>query len=263
MADRNPFRTLKVIRTQSLTPNMRRITVGGPELRGFPEQQESGYIKLILSSLEHADASGPSLAGSANINKPLMRTYTIRRFDTNTLELDIDFVVHGDNGPASAWAINAEAGDSVTISGPGGKKMVDMSADWFFIAGDMTALPAIGVNLEQLPEKARGYAVIEIIDRADQQPLNAPPGIEIHWIVNPFPCRPNIILTDAVRKLPWQEGRVNVWVASEFETMRQLRRYFKHEKHIPREDMYVSSYWKIGETDEGNKLAKRSDIESN
>ena len=37
------------------------------------------------------------------------------------------------------------------VSGPGPKKLVDMNADWFLIAGDMSALPAISVNLEKLP----------------------------------------------------------------------------------------------------------------
>ena len=52
MASRNPIRTLHVTRIHTLTPNMRRITVAGPQLQGFPQQQESGYVKLIFPSTQ-------------------------------------------------------------------------------------------------------------------------------------------------------------------------------------------------------------------
>lgn len=258
MASRNPIRTVTVLRTHLLTPNMKRITVSGSELRGFPEHQESGYVKLIFANYSAETASDRQ----DKSQKPLMRTYTIRRHDPEALEMDIDFVVHGDNGPASAWAMQAQVGDSLTLTGPGGKKVVEMSADWFFIAGDMTALPAISINLQQMPRDARGYAVIEIIDKADRQQLQAPEGIELHWVINPHPDIPNKHLSNAVKALPWQAGKVNVWVAAEFDTMRDLRRYFKQEMAVGRSDIYASSYWKIGETDEGNKLAKRNDAEA-
>lgn len=256
MASRNPVRTVNVIRIHLLTPNMKRITVAGPELKGFPEHQESAYVKLIFPSPQN------NCVSTDKAHKPIMRTYTIRRHDPVALEMDIDFVVHGDNGPASAWAMQAQVGDSLTLSGPGAKKMVDMSADWFFFAGDMTALPAISINLQQLPSDARGHAVIEIIDQADQQPLQVPDGIELHWVINPYPDRPNGQLFNMVKTLPWHKGRPYVWVAAEFELMRKLRRYFKQEMAVDRSRIYASSYWKIGETDEGNKLAKRRDSEA-
>ena len=58
-------RTLTVIRSHQLTPNMKRITLGGSELEGFPVDQESAYIKLQIP----AD-NGESL---------VTRTYTVRK----------------------------------------------------------------------------------------------------------------------------------------------------------------------------------------
>jgi len=255
-------RLLSVIRTRRLTPNMIRITLGGSNLAGFPAAQESAYVKLMFPAPERNGASSPSSEASVEAPKSITRSYTIRSFDEQLLEMELDFVAHGDNGPASAWAINAKVGDKISVAGPGAKKMADMSADWFFIAGDMTALPAISVNLEQMPSNARGYAVLEIIHESDKQNLLAPAGLEIHWVINPKPERPNSVLLDAVKSLQWLDGKPNVWAASEFESMRAMRRYFKGERGVGRGDIYASSYWKMGETDEGNKAAKRNDTDS-
>jgi len=241
-------RNLIVVNVHSLTPNMVRITLGGEELLGFPEDQESGYIKLIF----------PSEDGE---QKPRMRTYTVRTFDSERQQMEVDFVVHGDTGPASAWAMNAKIGDTITIAGPGAKKMVDMSADWFFIAGDMTALPAISVNLEHMPTDAKGYAVVEILSEADKQDLVVPDGMEVHWIINSKPDQPHTMVLDTIKSLPWLDGKPYVWAAGEFGSIRAVRRYFKKERDVGRREIYASSYWKIGETEEGNKAAKNEDQE--
>jgi NADPH-dependent ferric siderophore reductase len=243
------YRELVVKKKTALTPNMIRIVLEGDDLKDFPEGQESGYVKLVFPANEGA-------------SKPITRSYTIRHFDLSVRELTLDFVVHGDNGPASAWALGVTEGECITIDGPGPTKLVDQSADWFFLAGDMTALPAISVNLESLPEDAKGYAVIEVLSADDKQVIALPEGIDIHWVINPTPDKPNTYLVDTVKQLPWQDGEPNVWVASEFDAMRSLRSYFKKERGVQRGQIYASSYWKMGETDEGNKAAKKMDTEA-
>lgn len=246
-------RNVTVVQKISLTKNMIRIVLGGADLADFPEGQESGYVKLLLpqSSISNDEPA-----------KYIKRSYTVRAFNAVTHELTLDFVSHGDSGPASAWAIQAKVGDTITIDGPGAVKLMDATADWFFIVGDMTALPAISVNLEKLPENAVGHAVIEVASDEDKQVLDVPVGINLHWVVNAAPDKMNTCLLDAVTCLPWKDGVVNVWVASEFDAMRHLRRYFKQERHVERGQIYASSYWKIGETDEGNKAAKKMDTEA-
>ena len=239
---------LWVTRKDNLTPHMRRIVLQGESLNDFPADQESGYVKLMLQS--------------ADADKPLMRSYTIRAFDVERCELTLDFVDHGDTGPASTWARQVAPGEPANIRGPGEKKLADPTADWFILAGDMSALPALAVNLEQLPEDARGYAVIEILSEDDKQDIAAPSGMDVRWLINPDNETENTQLFDAVRDLDWLEGTPYPWFAGEFNTMRLIRRYFRDEKGIDKRAMYVSSYWKIGDTDEGMKLAKRMDAEA-
>lgn len=247
-------RTLTVRQKKYLTPNMIRMVLGGDELSDFPLNEEGGYIKLSFPA-ESTDFA----VASQTPSKPLVRSYTIRAFDHEALELTLDFVVHDVKGPASTWALVADQGDTIHTNGPGVVKRVDTQADWVFIAGDMTALPAISVNIDTLPSSAKGYVVIEILDEKDKQSFHAPEGIHVHWVINPHPEIPNTLLFEAVKKQPWLAGNPSIWFAGEFDAMRHMRRYFKQERCVARDQIYLSSYWKMGDTDEGNKAAKKRD----
>jgi NADPH-dependent ferric siderophore reductase len=45
--------------------------------------------------------------------------------------------------------------------------------------------------------------------------------------------------------------------------MRALRQYFRNDRDVEREFIYISSYWKNGVTEEGHKVIKREDAENN
>lgn len=238
---RSTPRELTLLRKQQLTPNMLRLTLGGSGMEFFPADQASAYVKLMFPRDGEA--------------RPVVRTYTVRAQRNG--EIDIDFVIHQDSGPASSWALEAQPGDRILVGGPGPKKMVDHSADWFLIVGDMTALPAISVNLELLPPDARGHAVIEVIDAADIQPLDAPANVKIHWQINPHPGTDDDALFNRVQQLPWLSGRPYVWCACEFSSMRKLRSHFRARTDLGSDNLYISSYWKLGAREEQHKALKR------
>ncbi len=230
-----------------LSPNMQRVVLEGESLADFPIGFEGGYIKLVLHD------------GS---EKPPVRSYTVRSFDPEQKKLFIDMVAHGDAGPAAHWANHSKKGAVIDIQGPGATPPINVEADWFLLAGDMSALPAITVNLERLPEDARGHLVLEVISEHDKINLEVPSGMQVHWVVNPVPEATNSMLEDTVMALPWQEGQASIWVAGEFSASRALRQYFRHVREVANEFKYVSCYWKIGDTDEGMKAAKRADSEA-
>ena len=254
---------LRVVSSIKITPGMQRVTLTGSDLANFPEGQESGYIKLYFNQAGEALKYKPEPDPTPE-TKPMLRTYTIRQFDSQKREMVVDFVLHGEkghSGPAANWASTAKEGDPLVISGPGATKLVDNKADWFLIAGDMTALPAISCNLEQLPDHAKGYAVIEIQNEADKQSIKTPEGIEIHWLVNPKPGVTSNTLLDRIKTLPWLNGRPSIWAACEFNSMRALRQFFKNEKQLSSKDIYISSYWKNGLNEERHKVEKRKDAQ--
>ena len=231
-----------VIRKKQITPNMLRVTLGGENIKNLPDKQESSYVKLIFPN---------------GNEKQIMRTYTIRhqRID----EVDIDFMLHEDGGPASTWAKDTQAGDSIIMGGPGPKKLIEPSTDWQLLVGDMTALPAISVNLGELPDNAKGYAVIEIVSKEDIQVLKHPENIDIKWVINPHPGTDSNALLKEVQSLGWLKGEASVWAACEFNSMKALRDFFKKEKNISKENLYISSYWKLGINEDQHKVEKRND----
>lgn len=239
-------RELTVLRTTRLTPNMQRVTFGNAGPENFPREQAGAYIKLLYPETGR--------------ERPVMRTYTVRhQYDDH---FDVDFVLHDGQSLAATWSTEVQPGDTLMVAGPGPRTLVDENADWYLLAADMTALPALAVNLELLPENAQGHAVIEIIDEADRQELQHPTGVEIHWVVQKDNQQPSQALVDAVKAIPWREGTPGVWAASEFNGMRALRSYFREDRQLDRRSFYLSSYWKRGDTEDKHKVVKKEDADA-
>ena len=98
-------RQARVVGVRELSPNMRRVSLVGDDLEDFPEGQESGYVKLLLK----------------HQGEEVRRSYTIRRFESQSKTLHLDFMRHADGGPASAWAESVEIGQEISLVGPGAK----------------------------------------------------------------------------------------------------------------------------------------------
>lgn len=250
MASRPAPRQMTVLGTRRVSPSMQRVTLGGAGMADYPTGQQGGYVKLML----------PPAPGS---EKPIVRTYTIRH--QREKEMDIDFALHGaaqDAGPATKWALAVQGGEAIALGGPGPAKPLPPGFDHYLIAGDMTALPAISVNLEAMPRDATGFAAIEVHRKEDRQTIDAPPGVAIRWLVNPEPGTRPALLVDALREAGWPQGRVHAWAACEFSAMLLLRSYLREERKLGPDEVYLSSYWKSGLTEEAHKLAKREDAEA-
>ncbi|MBG6237574.1 NADPH-dependent ferric siderophore reductase [Mycetocola sp. CAN_C7] len=118
-----------------------------------------------------------------------MRTYTVRNPRPAVGEVDIDFVLHGDGGPASAWASTASPGDEIVIVGPDGRSEQRGGIEWkpgearvVLLAGDETALPAICAILESLPAGIRGQAFIEVPHSDDALPVQTASSVMLTWL---------------------------------------------------------------------------------
>ncbi|MBU6956494.1 siderophore-interacting protein [Pseudomonas sp. CVAP len=242
-------RRLEVLRVVDLTPRMRRITLGGAELAGFVSLGTDDHVKLFFpqTAAEHATLETLVLgAGKDNGPMPAMRDYTPRRYDLDTLELDIDFVLHGD-GPAATWAAQATPGQLLHIGGPRGSMVVPDVFDSYLLIGDETALPAIARRLEGLAANRRALVVVEIENGAEQQVLESQAEVKVIWVLRE--SGKNHLLT-TVQQLPMPSGELYAWIATESKVSRQIRRVLLDEKGLSQDQVKAVGYWKLDDNDE-------------
>lgn len=242
-------RRLEVLRVVDLTPRMRRITLGGPELAGFVSLGTDDHVKLLFpqNAAEQAGLETMVLgAGKDNGPMPAMRDYTPRRYDLEKLELDIDFVLHGD-GPASTWAEQAKPGQFLHIGGPRGSMIVPDIFDSYLLIGDETALPAIARRLEGLAANRRALVIIEVENGAEQQKLESPAQVNVIWVLREG-GKNNLLAT--VKQLQVPAGNLYAWVATETKVSRQIRRVLLDEHGVDDQYLKAVGYWRLDDTDE-------------
>jgi NADPH-dependent ferric siderophore reductase len=224
-------RELEVRRVRHLTPQMLRVTLGGEAMQGFVSAAPDDHVKVFFPD---------------NAAQPIARDYTPRRINLRALELELDFVLHGD-GPAAQWAASARPGQMLSIGGPRGSFVVADDFDWYLLVGDETALPAIGRRLEELRENTRVRAIVEVADAAEQQVLGSPAVLELSWLYRGHaPAGEAAALLAAVRGLTLPPGEGYAWIAGESHMARALREHLVNERGLPKAWVKAAGYWKRG-----------------
>ncbi|TQN31425.1 NADPH-dependent ferric siderophore reductase [Haloactinospora alba] len=260
------FFDLYVVRTQRLSSTMLRITFGGHELTDFAAGGRDQRIKLFFPHPHQSRPVVPVDSGSewfrewramAPEERGIMRSYTVRQQRWSPAEVDVDFALHGDDGPASRWASRARPGDNVTALGPvvADNRGVDFrppaGTDWVLIAADETALPAAAGILAWLPADVPAHVWIEVPHAEDQQYLPTSSGANITWLPRDrFPQQRRGQLLDAVRGAALPTGNPYAWVAGESATVRSLRRHLCDERGFSRSAVTFTGYWRLGATEE-------------
>lgn len=189
---------------------------------------------------------------------PVRRTYTHSGIDLDRGEIFIDFVHHGDNGPASAWALNCEVGDVLGIMMRTHPKELFPTVDHLFLIGDATALPAIMAMLKQASKQTRVTAIIEVHGQEDQLELPDNDNINIHWLHNQSPEKGSKLAEKAM-SLPLPEESRFAFVAAEFDTVKELRNYFRKEKQWDRTELSAYSYWRSGVAEDRSEKDRRQE----
>ena len=264
-ANRNsrPQTNLTVLRREQLSPHMVRIVAGGP---GFAAYVNNDYVdRYIKIAFPQPGVDYPQPLDLWAIREshpreqwPHTRTYTVRWVDQAAGELAIDFVIHGDEGLAGPWAATAQPGDALVFTGPGGGYNPDPAADWHLFAGDESALPAISAAIESLPRDARGLAFLEVDGDADVLAIDAPSGVELHWLLRRgTPAGDGGLLVEAVRDAQWPEGRVHVFAHGERGSMKSLREVFFAQRGLERSQVSLSGYWARGRVEDEFQAEKK------
>ncbi|TDD99989.1 siderophore-interacting protein [Jiangella asiatica] len=297
-----PFR-VTVARVQRLSPCFLRITFTGGDLDEFGHDGPDQRIKLYLPATGRRvpEISTTDWYAQYRAAEPAergyVRTYTIRAVRPAAREVDVDFALHGDAGPASAWAARAVVGQEVALIGPNRLYGADcLGHEWHppvdardvLIAGDETAVPAIGGILERLratlAETTRLQVFLEVPEAADVLPLSAPHHADVTWLTRHRPdgsVAPNgQLLVDAVRGTDFGRGAqaaaldasavdtvdidlevlwevaagaassAYAWVAGEAGAVKTIRRHLVRERGVDKGAVTFMGYWRAGRSED-------------
>lgn len=230
------------------------VTFAGPDLEGLTVAQPAASVRLLLPSPGAHELVIPSWNGNEFLlpdgRRPTIRTFTPRRVDPETPELDLEIAIHG-GGIASQWAEAAERGEPAAISGPGRGYAVDPDAPAFLLAGDETAIPAVSQLLEALPAERPVQVHIEVAHRDARLALPDHARATIEWCDLPPGASPGNALVAAVRGANFVPD-TRVWAAGEAAAVQRIRRHLFEDRGLPRLHAWVRGYWKHGRSGDAN-----------
>lgn len=286
-----PF-AVSVAGIRRLSDTFTRVTFTGPELHDFGTAGLDQRVKLVLplpavgiTALPKDGSWYDAWRSLPDTHRNPIRTYTVRAVRPQLREIDIDFVTHGEAGPASRWVLNAAIGDELAVVGPdahgenphSGIEWRPGDARTVLIAGDETAAPAICAILAALPRDARGCAFIEVPHEGDAMHTGAPDGVQVTWLarakaaaqhgsalegaVRAWTSRfvtahagavvPDVdiehdILWEVPPAAPHTTPDLYAWLAGEAGVIKTLRRFLVSETGIDRRQVAFMGYWRDG-----------------
>ena len=83
-----------------------------------------------------------------------------------------------------------------------------------------------------------------------------PDTAEVVWL-HRGPARVGQRLVEAVRAMDFPAGRVHAFVHGEAGFVKELRRHLRLERGVPREQLSISGYWRLGHDEDGWQSSKK------
>lgn len=250
-------RRVRVHAVRDLSPAMRRVTFrsapgadGPASLLALQAPGPEDHVKVFLPDPVTGVLNAPTIAPDGGLQRPvggvsISRDYTVRatRVVGGEAELDVDWVLHGDEGPASAWAARAEPGDELVLAGPRGSIGVPDGVARLTLVVDETGLPAAARWVEALPQTPV-TAIVELGEGTEERYVEAELGgaaLEILYRGD-GPGQ----LAEAVRSLGGPKPDEFVVVLGEAGELVPIRRHLRHEVGARPDQLSISGYWKRG-----------------
>ncbi|MEX3019180.1 siderophore-interacting protein [Kluyvera sp. STS39-E] len=282
---------VQLARKSEVSPSLLSLVFRGEEVAQMKSDSPDQRIKMLFPAEDGTPPSlpvegewYPTLLAIAKDKRPIVRTYTLRHVDPQRQEVTVEFVRHGTEGPASAWAIHAKPGDAIQIVAPNAAQTEDSGGyEWTpptglrraLIIADETALPAARGILEMLAGQVsppQVQAFFEVPEQGDCIDLSHLPFATVHWLPRqPVAAAHGECLLDAVKqhaRLPESDSAGSVkeeaegellwdkattdnsdfygWVAAESTVVKQLRRYLIGEQGVAHDAINFMAYWAKG-----------------
>lgn len=259
---------VSVAAVEDLSPHLRRVTFVAPRLAEAVTAGPDQRIKVLLPPPNGGELKLPTgenwyvdWCAQPEAERVIMRTYTIRALRADRHELDIEFVLHGVDGPASAWATNVVPGQEIGMFVPFGvdttsvKGMLNSGVDYVppsssvhrVLIADETALPALTGILEELEPGVHATVFAQVPDERDIRPLPTPGTADVTWITAVPASDAELPLLEALKAADLPESVDFAWVAGESAMIKAVRRHLVNTVGLPKAAISFQGYWKRGE----------------
>lgn len=258
---------LTVSRKEYITPHYVRIYLTGEKVQLFTNTTIGVNNKILIPPtgvekiyFPEFDYEKMQWKPQDEATKPIVRTYTHSGIDLAKNEIWIDFVAHGDEGPASAWALAAKKGDVLGVLMKDGKTELYGKAQNYLLVADATGIPVVAALLEDLPETAKGTCIIEVQAKEDEQELPTKANIDFIWLHNPHP-QGSSRLAEITKEILLPEDNRFAYVAAEFSSVKEIRNYLRKDKGWQQKELYAYSYWKSGVAEDKSAMERHQENE--
>ncbi|MEB0140903.1 MULTISPECIES: siderophore-interacting protein [unclassified Undibacterium] len=224
---------VQVLQIHDITPSMRRLTLVGDGLRNFVSDKPAQWVKVFFPAPDQ--------------RPPASRAYTIRRLKPADGQVELELVLHGDNGPASYWLSRAKIGDTLQLSAPRAGAEIRQSIQRYILLGDITALPAMSAIAADLPAQVQAEMFVEVANQADEQRIDTLARLKVHWLY-------------AGKRIPGTTGQLEqslkdaliditdcqFWVAGESSMVKTVVTHLLNERLVQKSAIQSAGYWKLG-----------------
>ncbi|MDU6442708.1 MAG: siderophore-interacting protein [Pantoea sp.] len=284
--------SVTLVRKRWLSPSLVSCLFTGEEVGMMKRDGPDQRIKILFPSLQGVPASltahlpwREQLKTLPPEQRPIPRTYTLRAVDAADRLAEVEFVIHGTEGPASAWVIGAAPGDALQMVAPNRQHPDDSGGyEWRphsrvergLVVADETALPAVKGILEQAAQMAsppalqifqevpraedcvdwREYAFADVFWLPRDQTGSAHGAALLHSLkanlavpdsaLRASPASLGVERESLWRSAACKEERFYGWVAAESSAVRHIRRYLVGERQLASECMSFMAYWSKG-----------------
>ena len=254
---RNRFtaRQATVLRVERVAPPIVRVTVSGDEFADFTSAGPADHVRVFFPDPATGELVAPTPVGPGEdgINRPdrasIARDFTPlpRVLDDGGVELDLDFFVHPDPGPASSWAESAHPGDELVIVGPRGSKRAPQDVDGLLLICDETSLPSVSRWVRDVPSGTQVDVIAAVPGSGDWVAgyLGDVPGVDIRVHIVAQDAAGGTVLA-ALDQLPPIGDGVFVWAAGEASALVAVRRHLRRTLGLPPGQAQLSGYWRRG-----------------
>lgn len=234
-------RHLTVAQVNAVTSRIVRVTLSG-DLDGFVADGPADHLKVFFPDPATGTIATPGFArGGLGLSAPgrvIARDYTPLDARPDDGELDLDLILHGDTGPASAWAEHAVPGDRLVVAGPKSSTLVPDGLTDLVLVVDPTAFPAAARWLRLTPADVPVTMLLDATDE-DARYFEGLPGTERATVLS------GTNREATLRSLSIRPGTF-VFLAGEAGTLVPLRRYLRRELGLGPDQVVASGYWRRG-----------------